>query len=244
MNSCHRPRSARLILGRGPTVVLGVFVILAFAFASPAAAQTYGGYKVQQPCCNGDPLYGTRASITTPSSASAWNLNNAECVAYRSDAEDFNHLIQVGFLRCAAGYSVGGSCGPNPSPAPLLLYTEIINFGVQNCYPRGNATYGATYLMSLTTTSSPRGRWLSYINGATDNNAVQFDGPSAVLLSESPEYTGSCGGAFTVTGRYGDPNRWQRLHGGGWFTVQSASSLVTCGWSNSAGPPNAWTSSH
>lgn len=227
------------------SAIAGAFAAAAL-LATPASANTFGGYYLEEPCCGSDPLYGTRASITTPISSADLQFVHLGCVAYRSGAEapdrpyaDGNH-IQVGWLKCSQYADVQGTCGVNQR---FEYYTEIFDglTGDFLCYPRGAAVYNTVNLFSVTTTSNPRGRWLSYINGQTDFNSIQM---GASLLYETAEWTGSFSAQFTARAQFATLDRWQRLNATSWVNVQSAYMSRDDAWQIDGGPPNAWTVRH
>src|SRR4051812_28479807 len=101
----------------GRFVLRGAFPLLVcvafFATASASRATVLEGYFLEQPCCGGDSLYGTRASIRTPNSQPSHGGD--ECMLFRSDAEGFNssgigRLIQAGFVHCGPSTSLDGTC--------------------------------------------------------------------------------------------------------------------------------------
>jgi hypothetical protein len=227
--------SGKLLLA----VVLPVGGFLVFGDA--ASANTFGGYELHAPCCNGDPLYGTRANISIPASSSNWNPGSAHCIVGRSDAEDDNlgKLIQTGFLRCASGYSLDGTCSLTNN---LVNFVETNSGSGYTCYPKGAVSYGTTH--KYTVDKGSTSTWTAYIDGVADAHTISMG--NAQYLVESLEYTGGTGGSFTASATYGSGLAWQRWNGSIWFTVQSAYVLITSGsgWSVSGGPPNVWSASH
>lgn len=227
----------------GLTFVFALVIAAAAALAAAgiASANTYGGYELNAPCCNGDPLYGTRANISIPSSSSNWNPGSGQCILARSDGEDDNlgKLIQAGFLRCASGVGLDGTCSLSNN---LVDFVETNNGSGYTCYPKGGETYGTTH--KYTVDKGSTSTWTAYIDGVADTHTISMG--NAQFLVESGEYTGGTGGSFTASATYGSGLAWQRWNGSTWFTVQSAFVLITSGsgWSVSGGPPNVWTVSH
>jgi hypothetical protein len=218
-------------------VVTGISLVV----CASASATTYGGYWLHYPCCNSDPLYGTRANISIPPASGNWNPGSAECIAARSDAEDslLVKLIQTGFLRCAPGYGVDGTCSLSNN---LINFVETNNGSGYTCYSKGGVSYGTTH--KYTVDKGSTSTWTAYIDGVADTHSISMG--NAERLIESAEYTGGTGGSFTATATWGSGLAWQRWTGSTWFTVQSAYLLVTSGsgWSVSGSPPNLWSVSH
>lgn len=230
---------------RGAWAAVAVAFATAAILVTPAAANTFAGYFLEEPCCGLDPFYGSRASITTPVSSADLQIVHIGCIGYRSGAEDYpglysegNH-IQVGWIKCSQ-FASAGTCGANQR---FEYYTEIYDGLTEDylCYPRGPAVYNTVNLFSVTTTSSPRGRWLSYINGQTDFNSIDMGANS---LYEGGEWTGSSNAEFTVRAQYATRDRWQRLNANGWVNVQSAYPERDDAWQVDGGPPNHWTVRH
>jgi hypothetical protein len=229
------PRLVRLSIG------LLAIVTAALALSTAARANTFGGYELNAPCCNGDPLYGTRANISIPSSSSNWNPGSIHCLLARSDAEDDTlvKLIQTGFLRCASGWSLDGTCSLTNN---LVNFVETNNGSGYTCYPKGAVSYGTTH--KYTVDKGSTSTWTAYIDGVADTHTISMG--NAQYLIESGEYGGDTSGSFTASATYGSGLAWQRWNGSTWFTVQSAYVFITSGsgWSVSGGPPNTWTISH
>jgi hypothetical protein len=213
---------------------------IALCTCAGASANTFGGYELHYPCCNSDPLYGTRANISIPPSSGNWNPGSAHCVAARSDAEDntLPRLIQTGFIRCAPGYSADGTCSLSNN---LVNFVETNNGSGFTCYPKGAVSYGTTHKYTVDKGSSST--WTAYIDGVADTHTVSMG--NARNLVESNEFTGDSG-SFTATASYGSGLAWQRWTGSTWFTVQSAYVLIipSGSWSVLGGPPNVWSVSH
>jgi hypothetical protein len=212
---------------------------IALVTCAGASANMFGGYELHYPCCNSDPLYGTRANISIPPSSSNWNPSS-HCVAARSDAEDntLPRLIQTGFIRCASGYSADGTCSLSNN---LVNFVETNNGSGFTCYPKGAVSYGTTHKYTVDKGSSST--WTAYIDGVADTHTVSMGNPLNIV--ESNEFTGDSG-SFTATASYGSGLAWQRWTGSTWFTVQSAYVLIipSGSWSVLGGPPNVWSVSH
>jgi len=113
------------------------------------------------------------------------------------------------------------------------------------CNPRGQAQYDTSYLFSVTTTSNPRGRYYSYINGLTDYSSIHMYPSSALLLGETAEWSGDPLPAyFTVSGTFANVLPWQRWNGTSWINVQSAYLVKDEAWHVLGGPPGSWFVDH
>lgn len=221
--------------------LLAAFVVVALSIAGTASATTFGGYELNYPCCNSEPLLGTRANISIPSSDAYWDpYSTGHCIAARSDAETGPQLIQTGFVRCAPGQSVDQTCSLYNN---LVDYVEYDNGSGATCIPKGAETYGTTHRYTVDDATGS-GTWTAYIDGVADPHTITMNAPD--YLVESGEYTGSSAEAFSASATYGSGLAWERWNGSTWYTVQSAYVLVTAGsgWSVLGGPPNAWSVVH
>lgn len=219
--------------------VLALIILAAgaVAFCQPdrAAATLLGDRRLEPPCCNGDTLNGTSASIN----ASSINPDTQSCIAYRSDAERYQvGLLQVGLVRCGTGANVDGTCSLSNN---LVKYVEKLvgtNPGV--CVAHGGASTGTSYWMSVQNATG--NLWYSYIDGtAYESNTFQQS-----KLVEGVEYTGSfCSGwSGSVTYAADSNHRWQRyvINSPTWVTVQTSfiDNTSSC-FSMSGGPPTSFT---
>jgi hypothetical protein len=224
--------------------VIMVVGIASLVVVGGAAANTFGGYELHKPCCGTDGLWGTRSNISVPSSLGLFGAGSAGCVLARSESEGDagTSLIQAGFVRCASGYSLDGTCSTSNN---LVNFVEVGQFGVLTCYPKGSVGLGTTHTYSVTNTSPNADRWLAYIDGVADTNGLSMN--TADFLVEGTEHTTpGQGGSYAVNVSWGSGLAWQRWNRSSWATVQSAYVLITSGsgWSVTGAPPGVWSVSH
>jgi hypothetical protein len=218
-------------------VVLCVFLsTLGMAFASSAMANSYGHYDLHDPCCSGQNLYGTRASIRQDTNSLP--SGHFECQLYRSDAETTNALIQAGVVRCGSGSpGLDGTCSLSNN---LVRFVEQLLSSGYTCYPKGGTSFGTDARFTVQRTASST--WYAFIAGVKDTHAYTRMN-EAVYLIEGGEMTGPCTSAGSSSSRYGVSTAWQRYNGSSWVTVGSSYNNLDCGWSLSGGPTGAWTAS-
>jgi hypothetical protein len=197
----------------------------------------YLEYGLNPPCCGGDALWGTSASINV----SSIQADGGNCVLFRSDAENLaNDLIQAGIVRCGdTSTGLAGSCSRDHT---IVKFVETHLQGQPyRCFQHGSAATGVDHAAVV---YAPSGNtWYSFIDG------VQYETNSFSqrVIMESGEHGGSdsCSG-WSASARFAaSPSYpWQRfVQPGTWKTVQSSYSSPGC-WSISGGPPGAFTISH
>ena len=209
-------------------------------FAAEASGLAQIHYDLHQPCCSNDGLWGTRASIRTPSSVIS--VGGSGCVLYRSDADGpSGGLIQTGFVACAANTNLDGTCATTNKQ---VQFVEIVDGAGYHCYSHGAIGASVNALYSVTSTSPSSATWRAYINGVDDGHTTSFG--SAGYLVEGAELTATpCNGSFSGTTTFGVTQAWQRWNSVSWVTVGSAYTTGNgCGFSFSGGPTGQWSISH
>lgn len=228
------------------TVVAALGLVLAVG-SSPASANTFGHrYLKVNECCNGAGLYGTKAAIRTPPSAAylTFPADGNDCILGRSEASVTNvALIQTGWVRCAPGHpGLMNSCSSIPSN-PLVQFAEKRNGGGSYfCLPWGTIPYNTNVYYSVKKECC-NGQWYGYIGGVKVEDWSTSMGGSE-FLREGVESTGTCSESFTVLGDFAEGVPWQRWTGTSWFTVQSSSKTLDCGWWDFGAPPASFGFGH
>jgi len=223
--------------------LLGLIVVAALALGGVlgAAQATTFGHKYLRVnfCCNNEGLYGTKASMYTPVSAGDLTFPTKDCFAARSDAEIESPVvdIQTGWVRCATGANVEGTCSLTNN---LVNYVETHpNGGIWTCYPMGSVGYNVETLYTVKQSGST---WYAWIAGVQDTHGVAMGG--AEYLIEGAEWTGGCDN-FNGYADYAMAITWQRWRPSQvWYQVQSSSTLLNCGWTASGGPPSSFSFDH
>jgi hypothetical protein len=222
--------------GRG-ALVLCALLLLAIAFTPMASAfpNRFGVHYLQPPCCSGDPVNGTRASIRVQSITP----DDTHCLAFRSDAENqaSSWLIQAGLVRCGPHGNADGTCSLSNN---LVLYVEVES-GLNNfaCFPHGAGSLNTQYKMTVDQPQPASDGWSSFIDGVPyeRNGFVQY------VIAESSEHTGtdSCSGSWSAFGAFAESTVWQRWIKSSltWYTVQSDYLSAGC-WIATSGPPGAF----
>jgi hypothetical protein len=234
----HRRRAVRAVHLSLFLIAFGLAATTALTNAQTARANTFGGrYLVVGQCCNGAGLYGTRASITTPVSASDLTFPVQQCFLARSDGEiPGDRLIQTGFVRCASGQSLDGTCSLTNN---LVSFIEIAFSGGFTCYPKGGVGYNTTHLYTVRRQFGDT--WYAFIDSVQDGHTLTMGG--ANQIEEGAEWTGGCD-SFKGYADWAFSTAWQRWTSTDWFTVQSSSLGLDCGWATTGGPPNHFQFSH
>jgi hypothetical protein len=212
-------------------------------FGAPRAEATvHVDYELYHPCCNNDSLWGTHASIKTPSSAIS--LPADECISFLSDAEGhrsgepiFSRLISTGFLRCGNDTNVAGTCATVNKQIQFVVIIDALGY---HCYSEGaigasiNAKYGVRR-------ASGTSNWSAWIDGVQDTHVVTFGNTD--FLYEGMEYRGLCGDSVNVPAvTFGTTTVWQRLNENGWVTVNSSYTTGDlCGYTLNGGPSGQWS---
>lgn len=197
----------------------------------------YLEYGLNPPCCGGDALWGTSASINVASIGA----DGPNCVLFRSDAEDLStNLIQAGIVRCGdTSTGLAGVCSRNHT---VVKFVETHLQGQSyHCVEHGSASTGVDHAAVVYAPSGTT--WYSFIDG------VQYETNSFTqrVIMESGEHTStdSCTGWFGSATFAASPSYpWQRfVQPPTWKTVQSSYNSPGC-WSISGGPPGAFTIRH
>jgi hypothetical protein len=209
-------------------------------FASSAGATNFGTrLLVYNNCCNGELLYGTKASIYTPPTSGSIYLPTSDCLAARSDAESGSGatqiLIQTGWVICAPGS--GGADQTCSLSGNLVQYVEIIAAPdyIGRCYPKGAIGYNVEALYTVRYDGS--NTWYAWIAGVQDSHPLSMG--AARELLEGMEWTGSCSN-FHGQADYGIAIPWQRYQASNtWYQVQSSSKQLDCNgaWTDYGAPP-------
>jgi hypothetical protein len=205
--------------------------------AAGAQGVVFADYNLHAPCCNGDSLWGSRASIRTPGSTITFGSN--ACLAQRSYAQEGGQQIQTGFVTCAANANVDGTCA---TVNKQVQYVEIIGVdGLAHCYSHGVIGLSITAKYTVDRTGSV---WLAYIDGVADTHTSPMG--AANVIGEGAEWQDACGSSYNSgPATYGSTQAWQRWTGSTWFTVQSAYTTgSTCGFSIAGGPTGTWSIAH
>gem|GEM_PF-3757219 len=223
-------------------VALAAFAAVACCvLASSAGALTltarYGARYLEPPCCGGDALWGTSASINVASIAA----DGANCILFRSDAENLNQdLIQAGIVRCGdTSTGLAGTCSRNHT---IVKFVETHLQGQPyHCVEHGAAATGVDHAAVVFAPSGST--WYSFLDG------VQYETNtfSQRIIMESGEHAGSdsCS-SWTARATFaaGVSYAWQRyVQSSGWKTIQSSYNSPGC-WSITGGPPGAFTITH
>lgn len=217
---------------------LGVVALIAAALqAAPAVAITsnFGSHYLKPPCCGGDPLNGTRASIRVTNVSSPQH-----CLAWRSEAENSggDWLIQAGYVKCASGYNVDGTCSLSNN---LVFFVEVEStLNNYACFPHGQASENQQHKFTVDQAQPSGDAWTAFIDG----NLYEHNGFVQYFISESAEYSGSasCSNLYSGTGAFSESlQQWQRWIKSTltWFTVQSDYLSAGC-WVATGGPPNTF----
>lgn len=184
-------------------------------------------------CCNGERLYGTKASIVTPPFPDALYFPTPNCIGARSDAEGPSQLIQTGWVRCKPPATLDGTCS---------LYDNLIKFvetlspdsDILRCYPKGDIGYGAEVLYSVRYEWFDT--WYAWIGGVQDTHPISM--PDADLILEGMEWTEPGCQNFHGQAEYALAIPWQRFQASyTWYQVQSSAKHLDCGWTDWGGPP-------
>lgn len=213
-----------------------LWALIAGAQGSSSFVSRFGSRYLQPPCCNGDTLNGTYASISVDYIAPG----SAYCVLFRSVAQDSAgaYLLQAGLARCGAYTSLDGTC--SLSNNFIKFVEKEVNY-VYTCYPHGAATLSTTYnplVVSYTGNS-----WSAQI----DSTAYESNSFTQYMITEGAEHAGtdSCTGGWAASGFFAGLGAWQRYHQGSgtWKTVQSSYISEGC-WTIAGGPPSSFTIYH
>lgn len=156
-------RADRRTMRRARFIIALSLIGCAVAATAQEATANYpqnpmGGYYLVSPgCCNGDALYGTRAGLSTPVNTISIP---AHCFLARSDAEGSGppRLLQAGFVRCAPGYTLDGTCSVSNN---LVHFVERLTqtFGYE-CWGQGAVSYNTTH--KYTSWSQNFQQWYAY----------------------------------------------------------------------------------
>jgi hypothetical protein len=197
----------------------------------------YGARYLEPPCCGGDALWGTSASINVSSIAA----DGSNCVVFRSDAENLNaDLIQAGIVRCGdTSTGLAGTCSQNHTVVKFVE-THLQNQSY-HCVEHGAAALGVDHAAVVYAPSGST--WYSFIDGMQyETNTF-----SQRIIMESGEHAGSdsCSNwTASATFAAGVSYPWQRyVQSSGWKTVQSSYNSPGC-WTITGGPPGAFTIRH
>jgi hypothetical protein len=199
----------------------------------------YLEYGNTPPCCDGDQLWGTSASINVSSIAA----DGPYCILFRSDAENSSsYLIQAGIVRCGdTSTGLDQTCSVAPSH-PIVKFVEThIPGSNYHCVAHGTASLGVDHAAVVYAPSGTT--WYSFIDG------IQYETNSFTqhAVMESGEHAGSdsCSGwTASATFAAGVSYPWQRfVQPGTWKTVQSSYNSPGC-WTITGGPPGAFTIRH
>jgi hypothetical protein len=207
---------------------------MALAIPQIASATEWGSYYLSEPCCNGDPIQGTIASLTVNSISPATGY----CESFAAFSEDAgNALLQAGIVKCVN--TTGGCTTPQNS---IQKYVEVIDTSAnEHCYMHGTASTGTEYVPSVQNVSG--NTWDSFISGT----AYETNSFNVALIKESAEYTGSSCSGWSGKGTYAADSTWpfQRYVQATrtWKTVQSAWTQQEC-WVVSGSLPGSFTISH
>jgi len=219
-------------------VVLAVSTIALVGVSSAHGfADRFGVFYLQEPCCGGDPLEGTGASIE----GDALTPDKYFCILFRSDAENSNgtYAIQAGLARCGTNGTLDGTCSLSNN---LIKFVEKVVASSFTCYPHGAASLFSEYDTWLADGSGTT--WFAYING-TAYESSSFTGN---LIDESGEHTStdSCSGwsghaVFADDGLW----PWQRYVKATrtWTQIQASQHSHGC-WTLNGGPPSPFDISH
>jgi hypothetical protein len=233
-------RPARGLSAAKIALILGLaLAAAAFGRVESANAVVFVDYELFHPCCNNDPLSGTRASIRTPSSSIS--VPSTQCVAFRSDAEGHTstgagRLIQTGFVRCGTNANVDGTCATTNKQ---VRFVEILNSTGYHCYSHGSVGTSANSTYQVSRNSS--NVWTAYIGGTADSHNVTFGTTDGIV--EGGEYTGGCSDSVNVPAvSYGVTRTWQRWNDSSWVTVGSSYTTGdVCGFNLNGGPTGQWS---
>jgi hypothetical protein len=214
-----------------------IAAVVTFAIATSASAAWYqynrfGAYYLQEPCCGGDTLNGTGASIEVYTASP----DSSSCLLFRSSAENSSYLIQSGLVRCN-NYSVDYTCG---TAGTLVFFVETEVNGSYSCYQHGSASYNTTY--TATPQNASGNLWYAYING----NSYESNTFVASVIGETNEHNGpnanTCG-SWSGDALYANSSTWpwERYVIGSltWKKVQSSDTWSGC-WTRSGAPPSSF----
>jgi hypothetical protein len=218
-----------------------VAVSICFAVAPSAEALSltarYGARYLEPPCCGGEPLWGSSASINVSSIAA----DGSNCILFRTDAENLNaDLIQAGIVRCGdTSTGLAGTCSRNHT---IVKFVETHLAGQPyHCVEHGTAATGVDHAAVVVAASG--NTWYSYLDGMQ----YETNSFSQRIIMESGEHAGSDSCMYwTASARFAAAvsYAWQRyVQPTGWKTVQSSYNSPGC-WSITGGPPGAFTISH
>jgi len=210
--------------------------VVALGYVGAALGTSFSDKYLTEPCCGGDALNGTSASLN----ASSISPDTNNCIMYRADAEDSGvQLIQAGLVRCGSGADLDATCSTSNN---LVLYVEIIDStGHATCYQHGSASTGTEYVPVVQNASGTT--WYAYISGT----AYEHTSMSTYGILEGAEYTGSsCSGwSGSVTYAGDSTYPWQRFIKStlSWYTVQTSYNDGGC-WTESGSLPGSFSYSN
>jgi hypothetical protein len=227
--------SRRLRMAVGGFVA--ILVLLTCSSSAFGFAARFGTRYLEPPCCGGDALNGTSASINI----SSISPDSTRCILFSSDAENSTHLylLQDGVVRCGSSSSLDGTCSLTNN---TVKFVEKEVNGSYTCYAHGSAALNFDHAAVLQNASGTT--WSTVLDGVTyeTNSFTQYGIYEQGEHAGSDSCTGWSGSArFAANASY----PWQRYvqSGATWKTVQSSFSSPGC-WSISGGPPGSFTISH
>lgn len=261
----HRPdRSRRAPAGRPRRLaVLVALCAAALAVAAPAQALKHdlGELLVNQPCCNGAALQGSRSHILFPNSPQAGNLRQVLSLVGAQD--------DTGLQTNELGLTLDDNLVVDGDTSCYKPYNTVVSFYewydyvavTPRCKAVGQTSVGHLY----STAEQGNGRFQFFIDGVAQLSSplVQMNG------THSPNADNvAAGGEVTYDASVGtvEPVNWQASFGGngntpwqrfnftlGWVTIQSNNGICNgeqnvCtggGWSFSTGSfPTTWSVIH